>query len=136
MSDAAVESAKRAAAEQAVKDHFDPSATNVGIGSGTTIVYVVDAIKKLSTNPAIRFIPTGYQSRQVIVKAGLTPVACSGPSSTPSSGSRLFWSSTYNKTKAAPDRMVQGGPGRPARATLVRRGAEPDQLALGWSRVT
>lgn len=75
MSDATVESAKRAAAEQAVKDHFDPSATNVGIGSGTTIVYVVDAIKKLSTNPAIRFIPTGYQSRQVIVKAGLTPVA-------------------------------------------------------------
>lgn len=75
MADATVESAKRAAAEQAVKDHFDPSATHVGIGSGTTIVYVVEAIKKVSTNPAIRFIPTGYQSRQVIVKAGLTPVA-------------------------------------------------------------
>lgn len=75
MADATVESAKRAAAEQAVKDHFDPSATHVGIGSGTTIVYVVEAIKKVSNNPAIRFIPTGYQSRQVIVKAGLTPVA-------------------------------------------------------------
>ncbi|KAF2451217.1 ribose 5-phosphate isomerase [Karstenula rhodostoma CBS 690.94] len=75
MSDATVESAKRAAAQQAVKDHFDPSATNVGIGSGTTIVYVVEAIKAVSTNPAIRFIPTGYQSRQVIVQAGLTPVA-------------------------------------------------------------
>ncbi|KAL5385834.1 hypothetical protein DPSP01_004612 [Paraphaeosphaeria sporulosa] len=75
MSDAAVESAKRAAAQQAVKDHFDPTATNVGIGSGTTIVYVVEAIKQVSTNPAIRFIPTGYQSRQVIVQAGLTPVA-------------------------------------------------------------
>ena len=75
MTDSAVEAAKRAAAQQAVKDHFDPSATNVGIGSGTTIVYVVEAIKQVSTNPAIRFIPTGYQSRQVIVKAGLTAVA-------------------------------------------------------------
>ncbi|KAJ4296844.1 ribose-5-phosphate isomerase rki1 [Kalmusia sp. IMI 367209] len=75
MTDATVESAKRAAARQAVKDHFDPSATNVGIGSGTTIVYVVEAIKEISTNANIRFIPTGYQSRQVIVKAGLTPVA-------------------------------------------------------------
>ncbi|PVI04624.1 ribose 5-phosphate isomerase [Periconia macrospinosa] len=75
MSDTTVEAAKRAAAQQAVKDHFDPNATNVGIGSGTTIVYVVEAIKQASTNPAIRFVPTGYQSRQVIVKAGLTPIA-------------------------------------------------------------
>lgn len=70
-----IEAAKRAAAQQAVKEHFDPNATYVGIGSGTTIVYVVDAIKELSTNPHIRFVPTGYQSRQVVVKAGLTPIA-------------------------------------------------------------
>jgi ribose 5-phosphate isomerase A len=70
-----IEAAKKAAAQQAVADHFDPSAANVGIGSGTTIVYVVEAIKEASTNPAIRFVPTGYQSRQVIVKAGLTPIA-------------------------------------------------------------
>jgi ribose 5-phosphate isomerase A len=75
MTDATIESAKRAAAKQAVTDHFDPSASNVGIGSGTTIVYVVEAIKEASTNPAIRFVPTGYQSRQVLVKAGLTPIA-------------------------------------------------------------
>jgi len=75
MTDATIESAKRAAARQAVADHFDPSASNVGIGSGTTIVYVVEAIKEASTNPAIRFVPTGYQSRQVLVKAGLTPIA-------------------------------------------------------------
>ncbi|KAF1955670.1 ribose 5-phosphate isomerase [Byssothecium circinans] len=75
MSDSAIETAKRAAAQQAVAEHFDPSAANVGIGSGTTIVYVVEAIKKASTNPAIRFVPTGYQSRQVIIKAGLTPIA-------------------------------------------------------------
>lgn len=75
MTDATIESAKRAAGKQAVADHFDPSATHVGIGSGTTIVYVVEAIKEASTNPQIRFVPTGYQSRQVIIKAGLTPIA-------------------------------------------------------------
>jgi hypothetical protein len=75
MTDATIESAKRAAAKQAVADHFDPSASNVGIGSGTTIVYVVEAIKEASKNPAIRYVPTGYQSRQVLIKAGLTPIA-------------------------------------------------------------
>lgn len=75
MTDSTVEAAKRAAAHQAVKDHFNPSATHVGIGSGTTIVYVVEAIKELSTNPNILFVPTGYQSRQLVLNAGLTPVS-------------------------------------------------------------
>ncbi|KAH7116001.1 ribose 5-phosphate isomerase A-domain-containing protein [Dendryphion nanum] len=75
MSESSIESAKRAAAQRAVKENFDPAASHVGIGSGTTIVYVVEAIKELSTNPSIRFVPTGYQSRQVIVQAGLTPIA-------------------------------------------------------------
>ncbi|MCJ1275710.1 ribose-5-phosphate isomerase rki1 [Puttea exsequens] len=69
----AIESAKRAAAQRAVKDHFDPTARYVGIGSGSTIVYVVEAIQALS-DPRIQnisFVPTGYQSRQVILKAGL-----------------------------------------------------------------
>ncbi|KAJ4309416.1 ribose-5-phosphate isomerase rki1 [Neodidymelliopsis sp. IMI 364377] len=74
MTDTNVEAAKRAAGQQAVADHFDANASYVGIGSGTTIVYVVEAIKERSTNPAIRFVPTGYQSRQVIVNAGLTPL--------------------------------------------------------------
>ena len=74
MTDTTVEAAKRAAGQQAVADHFDPSASYVGIGSGTTIVYVVEAIKERSTNPAIRFVPTGFQSRQVIINAGLTPL--------------------------------------------------------------
>lgn len=63
----AVESAKRAAAQLAVKEHFDPEARFIGIGSGTTIVYVVEAIKELQ-DPRIQnihFVPTGYQSRQV-----------------------------------------------------------------------
>ncbi|KKY23740.1 putative ribose 5-phosphate isomerase a [Diplodia seriata] len=70
-----VEEAKKQAALKAVEDHFDPNARYVGIGSGTTIVYVVEAIKLKSTNPHIQFVPTGYQSRQVIVQAGLTPIA-------------------------------------------------------------
>ncbi|OCK79348.1 ribose 5-phosphate isomerase [Lepidopterella palustris CBS 459.81] len=75
MTDHSIEEAKRQAAIRAVEDHFSPEATYVGIGSGTTIIYVVEAIKERSTNPHIRFVPTGYQSRQVIVRAGLTPIA-------------------------------------------------------------
>ena len=75
MTDTNVEAAKRAAAQQAVADHFDPAATHVGIGSGTTIVYVVEAIKERSTNPNILFVPTGYQSRQLVINAGLTAIS-------------------------------------------------------------
>ena len=73
---AEIEAAKRTAAKQAVADHFDSKAKYVGIGSGTTIVYVVEAIKALDVElSAMKFVPTGYQSKQVILKAGLTPVA-------------------------------------------------------------
>ena len=69
----AIESAKRAAARLAVKEHFPAKATYIGIGSGSTIVHVVDAILALHPNLAqtLLFVPTGYQSRQVILKAGL-----------------------------------------------------------------
>lgn len=73
-----VESSKKAASYQAVKDHFTPSMTLVGIGSGSTVAYVVDAIKQVveATQPVpkIGFIPTGAGSRGLIVKAGLTPI--------------------------------------------------------------
>lgn len=71
-----IETAKRNAAIRAVADHFDPPARYIGIGSGTTIVYVVEAITNLKVDTShINFVPTGYQSRQVIVRAGLTPIA-------------------------------------------------------------
>ena len=68
-----IETAKKNAAIRAVADHFDPSARYVGIGSGSTIVYVVEAIQALNDDriPRINFVPTGYQSRQVIYNAGL-----------------------------------------------------------------
>lgn len=71
----AVETAKRLAAIRAVEENFNPAAAFVGIGSGTTVVYVVEAIKERATNPDIRFIPTGSQSRGVIESAGLTAIA-------------------------------------------------------------
>jgi ribose 5-phosphate isomerase len=74
-----IESAKRAAGHQAVAEHFQSTFTHVGIGSGSTIKYVVDAIaENLATQgnskSKIAFVPTGYQSRQVILAAGLTPL--------------------------------------------------------------
>jgi len=111
----AVEEAKWRAAQRAVDEHFSPHFNYVGIGSGTTILYVVEAIKRACEiasggssaavddsasaasvavkaalqhrrrssldDPAhplhhrIRFVPTGFQSREVIRRAGLTPVA-------------------------------------------------------------
>lgn len=69
-----VETSKRLAAYQAVKDYLDPSFTHVGIGSGSTVVYVVEAIAALG--PAVTsgmvFYPTGAQSEELIEAAGLT----------------------------------------------------------------
>lgn len=71
----AVEAAKQAAAKTAVTNHYPQDARWVGIGSGTTIVYVVEAIKALGVDTALtRYVPTGYQSRQLIINAGLTAV--------------------------------------------------------------
>jgi len=70
-----VEEAKRLAATAAVREHFPANPTFIGIGSGTTIVYVVEAIKALDIDTKhIMFIPTGYQSKQLISNAGLIPL--------------------------------------------------------------
>jgi len=56
-----VEASKRAAAYKAVEDHFHPSYRYVGIGSGSTVVYVVEAIvaQGRDITSKMRFIPTG-----------------------------------------------------------------------------
>jgi len=70
------EEAKRNAAREAVANHYPSNPRFIGIGSGTTIVYVVEAIKALGVDTSLTsFVPTGYQSNQLIVKAGLTPIA-------------------------------------------------------------
>lgn len=74
-----IEEAKRAAAKVAVQNHYPKDARWVGIGSGTTIVYVVEAIKALGVDTsATKYVPTGYQSKQLIVGAGLTAVEFDG----------------------------------------------------------
>ena len=68
-----IEFAKRQAAYKAVADHFNPAADYVGIGSGSTVVYVVEAIaaKGSDVTSNITFIPTGFQSKELIVDACL-----------------------------------------------------------------
>jgi ribose 5-phosphate isomerase A len=83
-----IEAAKRKAAYKAVEDHFDPSYKYIGIGSGSTVVYVVEAIaeKGPEVTSHMIFVPTGDQSKQLIIEAGLTlgsidalpPVAAKG----------------------------------------------------------
>ena len=68
-----IEAAKQLAAQRAVADHFSPHYTYVGIGSGSTVVYVVQAIAAFgpAVTSKIVFVPTGFQSRELIVEAGL-----------------------------------------------------------------
>lgn len=68
-----IEMAKKAAAYTAVKDHFDPRFKHVGIGSGSTVVYVVEAIKELHPDSSAHttFYTTGAGSRALVERHGL-----------------------------------------------------------------
>ncbi|KAF9451573.1 ribose-5-phosphate isomerase [Macrolepiota fuliginosa MF-IS2] len=68
-----IESSKRLAAYTAVDQHVKPEHTIIGIGSGSTVVYVVERIVQqgVEANKKRVFIPTGFQSKQLIVEAGL-----------------------------------------------------------------
>ncbi|KAK2627803.1 hypothetical protein QTJ16_002449 [Diplocarpon rosae] len=70
---AGVEASKRLAAYKAVEDHFDPAYSYIGIGSGSTVVYVVEAIAAKGRDITSRmvFVPTGEQSKQLIIDFGL-----------------------------------------------------------------
>lgn len=76
-----IESAKRKAAFHAIHAHFSSTHTFIGIGSGSTIVYGVEAIKHhLTLQPPasgrmLWFVPTGWNSRKVIESFGLIPIA-------------------------------------------------------------
>ncbi|KXX79221.1 Ribose-5-phosphate isomerase [Madurella mycetomatis] len=68
-----IEKSKRLAAFDAVKDYLDPEYTRIGIGSGSTVVYVVEAIAALdrTLTSKMTFYPTGAQSEELIEAAGL-----------------------------------------------------------------
>lgn len=67
-----VEAAKRAAAYASVDNHIKPEHLIIGIGSGSTVPYVVERI--IQQGPTVNakrwFVPTGFQSKELIVKAG------------------------------------------------------------------
>jgi len=68
------EQSKRLAAWTAVDNHILPEHKVIGIGSGSTVPYVVERIlaQGSSINKDRVFIPTGFQSKQLIVEAQLT----------------------------------------------------------------
>jgi ribose 5-phosphate isomerase A len=68
-----VETSKRLAAYRAVEDHLAPEYTRIGIGSGSTVVYVVEAIAALGARVTAKmaFYPTGAQSEELIEAASL-----------------------------------------------------------------
>ena len=66
-----IEKAKRLAAHAAVRDHFPRPAKVVGIGSGSTIIYAIEKILQLKDLEDVIFIPTGFQSKELIVQGGL-----------------------------------------------------------------
>ncbi|EPS43387.1 hypothetical protein H072_2657 [Dactylellina haptotyla CBS 200.50] len=69
-----INSAKQLAAQTAVRDHYPKSPPNyIGVGSGSTIVHVVDSIAKLdsSLTATTKFIPTGFQSKQLLLSHNL-----------------------------------------------------------------
>ncbi|GAA5890652.1 hypothetical protein JCM8208_004949 [Rhodotorula glutinis] len=68
------EKAKRLAAYAAVDEHVKPQHKVIGIGSGSTVPYVVERLCQPphnNSNSDRWYIPTGFQSKELIVKAGL-----------------------------------------------------------------
>ena len=54
-----IEAAKRLAAYAAVDRHVKPEHKVIGIGSGSTVPFVVDRIKEKGGNESRVFVPTG-----------------------------------------------------------------------------
>lgn len=73
-----IEQAKKTAAQRAVDDYFDLSFARVGIGSGSTIKYIVDAIREKvhkAGNSSLQFVPTGSGSKSLVDNAGLNALS-------------------------------------------------------------
>lgn len=69
-----VETSKRLAAYTAVDQHVKPEHRIIGIGSGSTVPYVVERIVQqgADVNKHRVFIPTGFQSKELIITSGLS----------------------------------------------------------------
>ncbi|KIY72015.1 ribose-5-phosphate isomerase [Cylindrobasidium torrendii FP15055 ss-10] len=69
-----IEKSKQLAAWTAVDRHIKPTYRVIGIGSGSTVPYVVERIVMQGdeANENRVFIPTGFQSKELIVSSGLS----------------------------------------------------------------
>ncbi|CAN6644602.1 hypothetical protein TRVA0_020S02058 [Trichomonascus vanleenenianus] len=68
-----IEQAKKFAAYKAVDEHLPKNAKVVGVGSGSTVVYVVERLAQLKEShnlSEVVFVPTGFQSKQLIINNG------------------------------------------------------------------
>ncbi|KAI7827259.1 ribose 5-phosphate isomerase A-domain-containing protein [Kickxella alabastrina] len=70
-----IEQAKRSAAFAAVDKHVNSTVRVLGIGSGSTVVYAVERLVELKKqgklHPELLCVSTSFQSKQLIVDAGL-----------------------------------------------------------------
>ncbi|KAI7898636.1 ribose-5-phosphate isomerase [Cokeromyces recurvatus] len=66
-----IENGKRLAAYKAVDEHISPENKVVGIGSGSTVVYVIERILQKPELKDIIYVPTSFQSKLLIRDNGL-----------------------------------------------------------------
>lgn len=62
-----VEQSKKLCAYAAVQDNLKPHHKIIGIGSGSTVVYVAECIGKMPNKSEFVCVPTGFQSKQLII---------------------------------------------------------------------
>lgn len=67
-----IEQGKKLAAYQAVDEYITADHKVVGIGSGSTVVYVVERILQKPELKHIIYVPTSFQSKLLILEGGLT----------------------------------------------------------------
>ncbi|KAG0244503.1 ribose-5-phosphate isomerase rki1 [Mortierella sp. GBA43] len=69
-----IEQAKQKAAYQAVDEHVLPSHRVIGVGSGSTVVHVINRLvqRDPELNAKTVFVPTSFQSRGLLIDGGLT----------------------------------------------------------------
>ena len=67
-----LEQAKRTAAYSAVDENISVNYKYIGIGSGSTVVYVVERLSQLPFSSNFIYVPTSFQSKKLILDHGLT----------------------------------------------------------------
>ncbi|KAI9486910.1 MAG: ribose 5-phosphate isomerase A-domain-containing protein, partial [Benjaminiella poitrasii] len=71
MSSELIENGKRLAAYRAVDEYITSDCNVVGIGSGSTVIYVIERILQKPELKDIVYVPTSFQSRLLIADNGL-----------------------------------------------------------------